>query len=455
MREAAPSSDSGRTIADYLNRYAGRRFVIVGKGPTAFEWPNLADVTDPIIFINDAVQWESHATNSDETFFFALDEPQSVWLTPNLTSTAVIPRAPGHGQSGDKWHDRLFASAHPEATRQCKVATYEWGPRRHCLRCTREQVAERQVLFRDGGTIHSAIHFAWLCGATEIAFIGCDGIGRAYDHRLELRSNDVNLGVHAKLRNIADRECEQLNLDIEYIHEQGLAPRIPRICHFVWIGEYPTWLDDMIGAFREHNPKWHINLWRGRPDDFPESLIPAYEGCRQKCQWADILYCWLLYSRGGVVCDTDSLTLKSFDPLRLVVPAWTTWHIARYTRLANGVMGSVVRGKAFELTLARIAIEHTAWSSGQKGWTRCMYGPDMLTAMFGEHGTHDMRIVPYWYFYPFDHKQRFMARGLLKASLPEREVILDMVKNKYEDSGRPYATHMWGMHESSRRGVNE
>ncbi|KKM53805.1 hypothetical protein LCGC14_1554070, partial [marine sediment metagenome] len=35
-----------RTIAEYVNRYAGRRFVIVGRGGTPFEYCNLSRIHD-------------------------------------------------------------------------------------------------------------------------------------------------------------------------------------------------------------------------------------------------------------------------------------------------------------------------------------------------------------------------------------------------------------------------
>jgi len=55
----------------FNNRYAGGFCHVVGRGKTEFDYEKLADLNEPIFFINDAVCMEKHARF--ETFFFTHD----------------------------------------------------------------------------------------------------------------------------------------------------------------------------------------------------------------------------------------------------------------------------------------------------------------------------------------------------------------------------------------------
>ena len=454
-----------QALASYLNKYPGRRFVIVGRGPTAFDFARLADVADPIIFINDAVQLEGHATASVETFFFAHDACQRVWLTPELKSTAVLPRMEPSGEPAHPHQKRLFVLETPEALSVPRLVIYDWGGRywaqgRSLAEFTREEIACAGTLALGGGnndkslaggTIHSAIHFAWLCGATEIAFIGCDGTGTDYEGRLENRSQGVNLGVHAAIRKAVDLMCGELGLDTEYVSAPSIASVIPRLMHFVWFGDEPPWLQEITGAFQEHNPRWEVRLWTGMPQELPVQLYDAARGAQQVCQWADILYCWLLHEFGGMVMDTDCVTLRSFDPLRRMVPAWTTAHHEAHSRLTNGVMGSVPGGAAFARCCRDIPAQHAAMGRDERQWGRCMYGPDMLTRLFTTRGNDDFKVLPWHYFYPWRFCERDTAHEFWRAPPERRAELLAEMSDRFMDGERPYAVHLWGIEGSSQR----
>ena len=59
---------------------------MVGRGPTNFDYRELADIADPIFFINDAVCLEKYARS--ETFFFAHDVEMRVWLDGSIKAAA-------------------------------------------------------------------------------------------------------------------------------------------------------------------------------------------------------------------------------------------------------------------------------------------------------------------------------------------------------------------------------
>ncbi len=220
-------------IGDYLRKYPGRRFLIVGKAPTRFEFENLASIEDPIIFINDAVQFEKFATRSVETFFFAHDAAQKVWITPEIKSTVVIPSGGASDSGAD--HPMLDMTQVLDNNLPPRIVTYEWGGwyGRNLRVHPRGEITRTGKLYLNSGTIHSAIHFAWLCGASGITFIGTDGFSNKYDEPVELRSCSNPLGVFGKIRQVQDWECEQLGLETEYVNEPRIEPLIPRTIHFV------------------------------------------------------------------------------------------------------------------------------------------------------------------------------------------------------------------------------
>lgn len=453
------------TLVDYVNRFPGRRFIVVGKGRTPFDYARLSETTDPVIFLNDAVQLAPLARRSSERFFFAHDARQAVWLPEHPDVTAVLARAPDAVEE-DVVHphnQRLFARdlAAPPA----RLVTYEWGGRfgEEVGRKTREETArDGRLLISLGGTIHSALHFAWLCGASEIAFIGCDGRPGGYDKRIAIQSGTPNLGVHARIREGQDRLCGWLGMETEYVGKR-LDPLIPRILHFVWLnGEPPDWVRQTLEAFAAVNgDKWDVKLWREMPADLPPALATAVAGCYQICQQADILYCWLLDQFGGFVFDCDHVPLRSLEPLRRGREAWTTNHNAQQRWLTNGAMGAVAGSRAFRRILAEIPKVRNRGGKGrnlQRGMAggrirRCAYGPDLLTYLFVKQGDRDMSLLPWHYFYSFFGREAHQARRLRAMDADGRHRTLAKIKNRFSDGQWPYTVHEWGVQGSSHREV--
>src|SRR5271170_2149054 len=162
-------------FASFNGRYAGRSCYVVGRGPTEFNYEELANVNEPIFFVNDAVCLEKYARS--ETYFFAHDAQMLVWLDGKIKSTAVLPM------------DGNFLRETSGITLQHsgKVVFYRSleKNREQLLLLKRDQIAELKQLYMHSGTIHSVIHFIWFCGFGRVIFIGCDCISDGYDPRLE------------------------------------------------------------------------------------------------------------------------------------------------------------------------------------------------------------------------------------------------------------------------------
>ena len=444
-------------VGQYVNRYAGRRFVIIGKGPTRFQFENLTSVDDPIIFINDVVQFECFARHSVETFFFAHDTCQAVWLTPKLRSAAVIARAEAKDRTG---RAMLCAEELPGAGPPCSLVTYEWGgwygeDEPACAgrlsRCGREQIARTGKLYLNSGTIHTAIHFAWLCGASKITFIGCDGFagstdaGKTYDRRIDLKSDCRPVGVFAKIRQVQDRMCAELGIETEYVNEPRLEKIIPAIAHFIWFGPIPQWARDNIDAFRKMHRDWHVRVWTDLPSDMPAELVKAAVDAEQYCSRSDVLSYWLLYRHGGLYLDCDVMPLRSMEPLR----RYTAFACRQHDGRVNcAVLGAIPGSAAFDLLLRGVRERHGRIGSEK----RTVYGPQLLTDLFGADGERSARhlsVLPRHYFYLFVDQKA--AHPFWRASATQRNQILREHRDAVTDPTEPYGVHLWGVDGSSKR----
>ncbi|HET6251512.1 MAG TPA: hypothetical protein VFE47_27755 [Tepidisphaeraceae bacterium] len=210
-------------FADYNNKYAGKGCYIVGRGPTGFDYARLADVTDPVFFINDAVCLEKHV--SSETFFFAHDARMRIWLNGSIRATAVLPI-----------DGKIFVDSPGDVLKhRDNVVFYYWREmdRRALLTATRDEVARLKILYLHSGTIHPLIHFIWFCGFKRVRLIGCDGINSSeiltsqcgapdgYDARLTNMSLTCPLWHYDSIRRTQDLLISLFGLEATYIGTPG------------------------------------------------------------------------------------------------------------------------------------------------------------------------------------------------------------------------------------------
>jgi hypothetical protein len=216
---AAPRIPNAANLpfASFNNKYEGSGCYVVGRGPTLFDYEQLARVSEPIFFLNDAVCLEKYARS--ETFFFAHDEKMLVWLNGAMRAAAVLPIG------GPIVFDPRRAFKHAGA-----VVYYHWREenREDLLGMSRDQIAASKELYTHTGTIHSLIHFVWFCGFKRVVFIGCDGINRrdigrcsapvanGYDPRLQNLSRTSPFWHYTTIRSVQDRLTRALGLEAVY-----------------------------------------------------------------------------------------------------------------------------------------------------------------------------------------------------------------------------------------------
>lgn len=226
---------------------------------------------------------------------------------------------------------------------------------------------------------------------------------------------------------------------------------IPKLAHWIWLqGDPPDWAAENITTFRHCHPSWDVRLWQELPDEFPADLRDLIDRLPWYSSRSDIFRYWLLAEYGGVYCDTDIVTLRSFEPLLnhafFLAPCMPTGHTQPH--LACGLMGCVPSSRAAR----RIVAGCRQRAAEAEPPRRITYGPDLLTSLFSAP-TSDLTILPLHYFYVIPDRET--AHAFWKAEEVERAGIMRRFQPQFTDGAPPYAVHLWGVDGSSQRKVPE
>jgi len=425
-------------IADYKNKFPGSHWTVVGKGRTRFDYPNLRHAPGPVIFINDAVQLEKHL-DGQPAFFFAHDIGQAYWLG----RIKALPVLPATGAIDSLGVPLIGAG------RRRRVVKYEWDETYrdspiNVINYTREDIAAAGNLFIGCGTIHSAIHFAWVAGADRITFIGCDGRDNSddntatYDRRLGIDSRCQARACFGKIRDQQDWLLRKLGIEASYIYEADYGYYIPARAHFVWLGDgaLPSWVTDNVSRFAELHPGWDLHLWRDLPRDLPDDLARALARTTMLCQQADIVRYWRLFQYGGLYFDCDMIFLRSCDALRKV---GTFWAAPQPTdgRINNAALGAAVHSDGLRRLLMAVP-------EASMCWKRAKLGPNLLTA-----NQDSLTVLPSHYFYSaLDHTE---AHAIWRG-----DKDLSVIAHRWAGyAEEPFTIHLWGVNGSGQTPISD
>lgn len=106
------------------------------------------------------------------------------------------------------------------------------------------------------------------------------------------------------------------------------APRIPKIIHLVWLGQFPFPSEERLKAACQLHPDWTVNVWMdiARPlhvahaevrllDELPGLVqSEAYRTAKNYAERSDLCRLAVLEDFGGVYIDHDVTLLKPLDP---------------------------------------------------------------------------------------------------------------------------------------------
>lgn len=238
-------------FAELNDAHRGGAAIVVGKGPTLFDYAELGTTGCPTFFVNDAVALERHLQPDQPSYWFAHDRIQTAWLERGIQSTAVVPE---DGKLLTGRGDPVLANAN-------RVVFYRWRTRLQdvVLAQTRDELAASRELHTDQGTIHSLLHFVWYLGFTRVGFVGCDGISKdprtapledastGYDKRIENASSSAPWGTFLRIRREQDRLCKLFRFETTYLGtpaERGLVAEANESVRATW----RAWKRNVLGS---------------------------------------------------------------------------------------------------------------------------------------------------------------------------------------------------------------
>lgn len=176
---------------------------------------------------------------------------------------------------------------------------------------------------------------------------------------------------------------------------------IPKLLHFIWVGNEAKRPDNCIQSWIALNPDWEVRVWgnaelEGLDWINAKHMTAMYD--RELNGVADMMRWEILHAHGGIVVDADSIALRPLDDHLLDCEAFACWEneIARPGLIAAGYFGAVPGNSFVKQIIDDIAAEpsvthDTAWKT---------VGPLRLTESYRTYGYSKLRIYPSHYFIP-------------------------------------------------------
>jgi hypothetical protein len=173
-------------LHDLRDRFA--KAVIVGSGPTSFDFTDFENIHDPVIFINQMHTFSSICPSRNQYFVthHITQYPQVRPVTIFLERFFI--------ETGD-YDGVLVAKLRPKGRyiavdAQCEdeVITDAFA-RKHSWMFDRDKVVQKNRLMALFGSVTTALHLAWLMGVKDVDMIGCnpDSPSNRHDRRIEGR----------------------------------------------------------------------------------------------------------------------------------------------------------------------------------------------------------------------------------------------------------------------------
>lgn len=160
--------------------------VIVGSGPTSFDYADFKQIHEPVLFINQTHQFSSVCPSRHQYFV-----THHIMSYPRVRPVTVFLER--FFVEGTDYDGVLIAKTKPrgryfsvDAQAEDEVITKAFV-RRNSWMLDRDQVVQKNRLMALFGSATTALHLAWLMGATRVTMIGCnpDSATDRHDRRIE------------------------------------------------------------------------------------------------------------------------------------------------------------------------------------------------------------------------------------------------------------------------------
>jgi mannosyltransferase OCH1-like enzyme len=215
---------------------------------------------------------------------------------------------------------------------------------------------------------------------------------------------------------------------------------IPKILHFIWVGDESIRPDNCIETWVRHHPDWEIRLWGNaslHEREWTNGSHMQKMSSRELNGVADMMRWEILYSEGGIVIDADSICVQPLDEALLDCEAFACWEseMARPGLIAAGYVGACAENAFIGQIILDIraepsVIDTMAWKS---------VGPQRLTDSYRRYRYHALRIFPSHYFIPehfsgvvYDGPGPIYARQMWAST---KDSYANLYRKKFDASG--------------------
>jgi mannosyltransferase OCH1-like enzyme len=217
---------------------------------------------------------------------------------------------------------------------------------------------------------------------------------------------------------------------------------IPKVLHFIWVGDESIRPDNCIETWIRHHPDWDIKLWGNaslQEREWDNGAHMQAMAARELNGVADMMRWEILYSEGGIVIDADSICMQPLDEALLDCEAFACWEseIARPGLIAAGYVGACP-GNPF---IGQIILDIRAEPSVTNTLAWKSVGPQRLTDSYRRYRYHALRILPSHYFIPehfsgvvYDGPGPVYARQMWAST---KKTYAELHRVRFDVAGRP------------------
>lgn len=166
------------------------------------------------------------------------------------------------------------------------------------------------------------------------------------------------------------------NAQRRLLHSSDGAHRIPRVVHFIWLGDkpFPPESVENVRSWMAHHPHWAFKFWtdgvhpapcngmtRCQVEAFPWRILKTqFEASENYGEKADLLRYEILLREGGVYVDHDAICGKPFDALNAHFDFYCCLEVPhppmaglRITA-GNGLVGAIAGHPVIERVIQRV-----------------------------------------------------------------------------------------------------
>lgn len=174
---------------------------------------------------------------------------------------------------------------------------------------------------------------------------------------------------------------------------------IPRLLHFVWVGDESKTPHQTINRWRDLNPSFEVKVWGNADLSSGWQLADnmRYFASKELCGVADCIRWEALYRHGGIALDADLEPSRAIPDWMLEPEVWACWEseLLRPGLVSNGSVGAKPGNPLIGQIVADLTEDEPR---GRRAWE--FSGPVRLTMTWQEYQYRDLTIWPSQFFIP-------------------------------------------------------